>query len=307
LRVLIIHSANAVSDSSQYTFVKEQSDALNSLNVSTDFYGIKGHGFFGYIKNLRQVLLKIREFEPDIIHAHYGLSGLLANLQRKIPVVCTYHGSDINNSSIFLLSTLSIKLSKHNIFVSRKMLQKVKVPGNFSVIPCGVDMDIFYPIDKLEARNKLGLDIHERLVLFSSSFSNQVKNYPLARAAINLLEEVRLLELKNLTRQEVCLMLNACDVALMTSLTEGSPMFIKEAMACCCPIVSVDVADVKEIISDTEYCFITSYNHSEIAEKIAHIMKLNLRTNGKERLLKLGLSNEIIGEKLLNIYNQLVN
>ena len=41
----------------------------------------------------------------------------------------------------------------------------------------------------------------------------------------------KLSELKNKSREEVAMLLNACDVALMTSHTEGSPQFIKEAMA----------------------------------------------------------------------------
>lgn len=61
--------------------------------------GLQGKGINGYFKNL-SAQKKIKEFHPDIIHAHYGLSGLFANLQRKVPVVTTYHGSDINERKV---------------------------------------------------------------------------------------------------------------------------------------------------------------------------------------------------------------
>lgn len=44
--------------------------------------------------------------------------------------------------------------------------------------------------------------------------------------------------------KEVALLLNVVDATLMTSRTEGSPKFIREAMVCTCPIVSTEVGDV---------------------------------------------------------------
>ncbi len=51
--------------------------------------------------------------------------------------------------------------------------------------------------------------------------------------------------------------MKASDVLLLTSYWEGSPNVIKESMACNLPIISVDVGDVKEVISGTFNCFLS--------------------------------------------------
>jgi len=48
--------------------------------------------------------------------------------------------------------------------------------------------------------------------------------------------------------------LNASNVLLLTSLHEGSPTVVKEALACGLPVVSVDVGDVAERIEGIEGC-----------------------------------------------------
>jgi teichuronic acid biosynthesis glycosyltransferase TuaC len=63
-------------------------------------------------------------------------------------------------------------------------------------------------------------------------------------------------------------LLNAADLLLLTSLTEGSPQVIKEAMACNCPIVATDVGDIREIIGYTDGCYITTFKPSDVAVKI---------------------------------------
>jgi glycosyltransferase involved in cell wall biosynthesis len=91
----------------------------------------------------------------------------------------------------------------------------------------------------------------------------------------------------------------------MTSIREGSPQIIKEAMACGCPIVTTDVGDVKKVISTIEGCYITSFNPYEIAEKIKIALEFsrkNKRTKGRKKIVELGLNNEAIVSKLMNVY-----
>jgi len=303
MRVLFVHSANAVNSSSDYTFVSEQAQALKKLNINVDFFGIKGHGIIGYLKNYQLLRKKIMDYKPLIIHAHYGLTGLLANIQRKIPVVTTYHGSDINLPMVRLFSKFSVLLSVHNIFVSQQILKRARVRRYYSTIPCGIDDDFFFPMESIKAREQLGFNLDDNLVLFSGSFSNKVKNYELAREAVSQINGVKLLDLKGYSRAEVVVLLNACNCLLMTSFTEGSPMIIKEAMACNCPIVSVDVADVAENISGLQNCYVTAYDGFEISEKLKIVLASKQRSNGRDRLIEMGLTNDAIGKKLVEIYN----
>lgn len=299
MKVLVVCSKNSGKIA---PFILEQGESLLRSGVEVDYYPIVGKGLMGYWRNKKLLFQKIRSFQPDIIHAHYGLSGLLANTQRKIPVVTTYHGSDINTSGLFILSRLNMVLSSHNIFVSNENKLKSGLSKNFTLLPCGVDTKTFVPGLKSESKKLLGLDSEQKLVLFSSAFDIEVKNSALALSAIALLQDVRLIELKNYSRSQVSLLMNAVDVALMTSFTEGSPQFVKEAMACNCPIVSVPVGDVPFVLEGVEGCFIAGYDAIDIAEKLKTAFKFGKRTEGRSRILELGWSTEKVAERLLSLY-----
>ena len=92
MKILIVANQNTGKMS---PFVVEQMEALRKEGCVVDTYGVVGHGVLGYLKNLPALKEKIKECKPDIVHAHYGLSGLLATLQREVPVVVTYHDRDI--------------------------------------------------------------------------------------------------------------------------------------------------------------------------------------------------------------------
>ena len=149
-------------------------------------------------------------FEPDIIHAHYGLSGLFANFQRKVPVVITFHGSDINFPKIRPFSLLAARLSHYNIFVSEKLARKARARKKYVIQPCGVDFNTFYPVDKELARKTLSLWPEKKYILFSGSFNNRIKNAGLAKKAIEILsDKIELIELKGYSREDVNLLFNA--------------------------------------------------------------------------------------------------
>ena len=304
MKVLIVASYNKNRFA---PFIQEQADALVKAGCEVGYFGIQGKGFSGYLKQLPELKKKIKEFQPDIIHAHYGLSGLLANLQRRIPVVTTYHGSDINNANARRFSKIAMKMSAYNVFVSQKTLDLAKPKRNFVLLPCGINLEDYPIVDKLEARKQMGLDAQKKYVLFAGAFDNAVKNAPLAQQAVALLPNVELLELKGYSRQQVALLMQAVDCFLMTSFTEGSPQVIKEAMACGCPIVSVDVGDVKERIGHVNGCYVVSdYCRQEIADGVRGAVAFDGRTNGRDVIINDEMINSKVAEQLLQIY-QTVN
>lgn len=288
-------------------FVTEQVDALKEQGVEIDYFPVVGKGIKGYLKLRKPLLAKIKDFKPDIIHAHYGLTCLLANLQREVPVVSTYHGSDINLLQIKVFSKIAMALSAYNIFVSQRNIDMVKLKRNFELVPCGVNIKNFVSVEKDKARELLGLKKDAKLVLFAGSFSNWVKNYPLAKESIEMLDGVELLELKGYTRAQVNLLMHAVDACLMTSFTEGSPQFIKEAMVCNRPIVTTDVGDVRWVMGYTEGCYISSYDADDCANKIKQALKFayyKKKTFGKQRIIELELDNKKIATKILTIYRK---
>lgn len=313
MRVLIVCSGNAGDVA---TFVKEQTVSLEKLGIDFDYFLIKGRGPIGYLKNYFPLLKKIESSKPDIIHAHYGLSGLLSVFQKEIPVVITFHGSDINskhrkgktnkNNNINLFSRIALKYSNYNIFVSHDLAMQARVTDNYSVIPCGVDMNLFYEVDKDDCRRKFNFDSSYNYVLFSSEFTNRVKNFLLAKSITDLCNNVKLIELKGFKREEVRDLLNACDSLIVTSYNEGSSQIIKEAMACNQPIVSTDVADIKEIFHNVEGNYITSYDPIDGKNKMIQALNFKKRTLGRNRIRELGLDLNSTADKVLAVYKKIL-
>lgn len=303
MKVLIVANYNPGHFS---PFVVEQVKALQEIGCEIDFFGIVGKGFIGYLKNLPRLKQKIKEYKPDIVHAHYGLSSLLANLQRIVPVVTTFHGSDIHSQGmILMLSKIAMKLSAYNIFVTEILLKISQYKKkNFSIVPCGIDSKRFIQIDKNVARAKLGWNKEKTYILFAGAYSNAVKNAPLAKEAVAKLNDAELVEMQGFSRQEVVYVMNASDCLLMTSHGEGSPMVIKEAMACGTPIVSVDVGDVKNVTSNIAGCYIASKNAENITSKLKSALTFDKRTDGRNRIMELGLTNDLVAKKILDIYKK---
>lgn len=256
-------------------FIYEQMQGLKQLGCDFRICFVKGGGLKSYLQAWRRMMRDIAEYQPDIIHAHYGLCCMIANLQRKVPVVSTFHGSDINNPKIRWISKIAIRQSQINIFVSEKLRSIAGNPQRSIVIPCGVDVKEFYPMDKELCRTKLGMDLQKIYILFSKEFADRVKNYPLAKAAVEGLNcEAELLEFYGYSREQVPLLYNAVDCALMTSFTEGSPQFVKEAVACGCPVVSTDVGDAAEVINKVENSFVSTYEVEDVITKLQQAMQI---------------------------------
>ena len=328
-------------------FIEEQMAALEARGMEVLRYGITGKGIRGYLRELPALRRAIRQYRPDIIHAHYGLSGLLANLQRLVPVVTTYHGSDINEPAILRFSKIAMRLSAHNIFVSKRNIdlairrrgeEAKRRLGKYSLLPCGINLPkpwsemLSQQVEQLTlnqwVQNVLNTDAKH--VLFAGAFDNVVKDPELAKSVIAFYNEamgnrqwaidldtnrqspianrpIKLLELKGYTRDQVTALMYNCDALLMTSKTEGSPQVVKEAMACGCPIVSVDVGDVAERVSGVEGCYVVNTREAkDIAEALQKALAFEGKTNGRERIIEMGLSNEQVAKRLESIYEHVL-
>ena len=323
MRVLFVHSGNKVGgESSLYSFVWQQAEALQGAGCEIEWFGVQGKGIKGYIKEIPRLRAKIQEFRPDVIHAHYGLSCLLANLAtRRVPVVSTYHGSDINVKSVRRFSKVAMWLSAWNIFVSQRnmALAGAEVGKKYSLIPCGINL----PKPWAELKDKLVeqltlnqwvegvLSKGKKHVLFAGAFDNEVKDPELAKQAINELKNegvnAELVELKGYNRDQVNALMYSCDAFLMTSKTEGSPQVIKEALACGCPIVSVDVGDVQERVEGLDGCYVVdSRDPRDLADALEKALAFEGRTKGRERIVEMGLTNEQVAARIVKIYEEIL-
>lgn len=302
MRILIVASYNKNRFA---PFIVEQAEALKKQQCEIAWFGLQGKGLMGYLRNLSALKKKIGEVQPDVVHAHYGLSGLLANLQRRVPVVTTYHGSDINERKALVFSKLSMRMSEWNIFVSRKTMEIAKPRKKYSLLPCGIVLSDLQLTERGEARSQMNLSFDKKYVLFAGAFDNTVKNAGLAKDVVSALQNdhVKLLELKDYSRDEVTLLMCAANALIMTSYTEGSPQVIKEAMSCGCPIVSVDVGDVKERVEGVEGCYVAKTREpNELADLLREALRFDGKTKGRGKIVSDRLDNRQVAEELLTIY-----
>ena len=318
MKILIVCSYKERLQDGVAPFVREQVEALRAQGCECEYFYVKGKGIAGYIKTIPKLRAKIREWKPDVIHAHYGLSCLVANLAtRRVPVVSTYHGSDINVKNVRRFSKVAMRLSAWNIFVSKRNMALAGVieGKKCSLIPCGINLP--QPWSELKTQSVGQLTLNQwvdgvfvkgkKHVLFASAFDNAVKDPELAKSAIAMLDNVELIELKGYTRDQVNALMYNCDAFLMTSKTEGSPQVIKEAMACGCPIVSVDVGDVAERIDGLDGCYVVQTRElKDIAMALEKAIAFEGQTNGRERIIADGLTNELVAKRIIGIYEDIV-
>ena len=301
MRILFVRSGNNGID----PISTLQGQSLSQLGVEIFYFDVIGRGFFGYLKNIRPLRKYIKDVRPDIVHAHYSFCGFISLLTFSgFPIITSLMGSDINSDKIFrgLIKLCSLMCWKEVIVKSREMKEKIRVRES-RVIPNGVDVEKFYVVPKNEARDFLNWELEKKIILFAANPCRYEKNWPLAKLAIeNLNRTVDVKTLTNISIEEMVYHYNGADVILLTSLWEGSPNVIKEAMACNCPIVTTDVGDVRKIIGGTKGCFVVKQDAREIAKKLNDILSSNNRTEGRNRIIKKGLDSNTVAMKLIEIY-----
>lgn len=304
MRILIVanHNSGAFSP-----FVVEQTEALRKIGVTIDFYGIHGKGTLGYLSNLTLLKQKIKQYKPDLIHAHYGLSGLLATLQSKVPVIITFHNGETLSRPINFLCSIGALRAKYVIYVAQHIRDLSYYKNKeYSIIPCGVALEEIQPTPYDTARNELGFRKDTKYILFGGSFDNLRKNYPLLKEAIELMPnkgKIKCLEMKGLNRKQVTQLMCAVDCFALPSKSEGSPQALKEAMACNCPIVATDIADVKHLLGDVTGHYLCTFSPEDVAVCLNKAFDFNKRTEGRKRIIQLGLSNESVAKRIASIYS----
>ena len=298
-------------------FVKEQGESLRTAGCEVDYFLVRGN----YVKAVGALKAKIQEFKPDIVHAHFGLSAITAELQNEVPVVTTFHNGETLNWHVNLMSSLMSLRAKHVIYVAQHVrdLSYFKAK-NYSIIPCGVPMNQCVVIDRAEARKQLGWSNDKKYILFGGAFDNLRKNYPILRDAVERIGgDIEIVEMKGLSRAECVLRMNACDIFALPSHSEGSPQALKEAMAVNCPCLATDIADVRELFGNEPGHWILrnprktherwdgdEKSLDEMVELLKEALTFEGRTNGRKRIEELQLTNEQVAQKIIDIYKSII-
>lgn len=235
-----------------------------------------------------------------------------------------------------ILQTLSFKGASRLIAVDRftrdYYLKKYPwVKKKMVVIPTGVDIQIFLPLPKKELRKKYHLSEEDQIITFVGRLEKEknlallleafrqikakLKNAKLVFVGRGREEKPLILKVKELNLDDVIFVgeiqndkipewLSVANVFAFCSLFEGSPIVIKEALACNLPVVSVDVGDVKEVIRDIEGCYIAKRNPDDLAKKIMMALTEARKINSREKMIQYSYDN--IGKKTMELYTSLL-
>lgn len=289
------------------SFVQEQVEALRKLGHEIDVFFFPGYrGRWRYIQACWQVWLRTFRQHYDVVHAHYGLSGVPALCSWRTPVVVTFHGSDVLVGRLQpFISRAVARLTAANIAVSAAI--QAIVGGDY--IPCGIDTERYRPLSQADARKQLGLDSDCRYVLFPFDPARLVKRHDMAVAAVELLQadgmNVRLLTVQGVANEQMPLYFNAADVLVLTSRSEGSPTCIKEALACEVPVVSVDVGDAARLLTGVSGSFICPANPQAVAKGLRQALQ-NGQTSGDGRNAMMRFDAVVVARAVSEVYRRIM-
>jgi teichuronic acid biosynthesis glycosyltransferase TuaC len=320
MKVLFVRSGNGAIE----PISDRQAISLREKGVNVDLFSIKGKGLLGYLKSIFHIRRQIISKPIDIVHAHYGLSGIVAYFaSTNQKVVVSFMGDDIigsnrSDGSLIIWSKFIVKINiffacklyNHSIAKSAEIFNRINC-SKVTLIPNGVDLKLYQKIDKQVARNIIGIENEINLVIFVSNPNRAEKNYTLAKKALEILNDPNtvILCLYDKSQADLVNYYYAADLLLLTSYHEGSPNVVKEAMACNCPAVSTDVGDVKMLFGDTPGYYLTNFDPSEVALKIKLALdfrKKHGHTEGRKRIIDLRLDSENIAERLIEVYKEVL-
>jgi glycosyltransferase involved in cell wall biosynthesis len=304
------------ADPSFGSFVKAQMESLRPLGVEFDVLFINGRqSKWNYLRGIGQVRRQLRSQRYDLIHAHFGLSGWVARAQFRVPMVVSFMGDDVLGrparsgrltfagqllrASGFILARLVSSV----IVKSPQMAAKLRLPGAH-IIPNGVDLNLFRPMERDAARHTLGLDLTKKYVLFPYNPAEARKRFDLIEAAVSLAREavpnLEILVARGLPQDQIALYMNAADVLVMASMFEGSPNAVKEAMATNLSVITVEVGDAADLIGPTAGCYVVPREARAISEKLVEVCRAGGRTNGREWISKLSI--EAVAKQIVEVY-----
>jgi glycosyltransferase involved in cell wall biosynthesis len=268
----------------------------------------KGALDFAAIRRLRA---EIRDFRPHILHPHdYKTNFLAVSLGRwyDIPVVTTMHGYVTRSarlSAYYAIDRWSLRRMDHVVAVSDDLRQCATqlgvAPQKCSVVHNAIDSDVYAPRHgKEDAKRMLGLPTGGLTVGAVGRLSAEKGFDRLIRAADTLMQEGWVFDVaivgegpewEGLKRQidrchqprrfhllgqqsDMIPFYGAIDVFALSSLREGLPNVLLEAMSMAVPVVATRVAGVPRLVEDeTNGLLVEPDDERQLAHALRHLLE----------------------------------
>lgn len=305
------------------TFVEQQIKGLRQIGLDVDVMFINRieKGMKEYLKLGGPVRARVASFQPDIVHVMYG--GVMADkvtcAVSDRPVIVSFCGADLLGEP--LVGYVRTFIARYGVWASHRAARRASgivvksrnlqdaLPDDIDrskirIIPNGVNLERFKPMDKSEARRVLGWQEESAVVLFVTLSGHSRKRPDLAQEAVLRIKgcdrRVDFQIMQGVPHKRVPLWLNASDVLILTSVQEGGVNVVKEAMACNLPIVSVDVGDVRERLNGVRLCAITEPTPEALGHALGEILRHGGRSDGRDHLRDLTLV--AVAERLKQFY-----
>lgn len=309
MKVIFVASGNK-SVGTVSAFVRSQFESLQQEGLDMILFPIRGKGWKSYSKAILQLRRLIRRERPDIVHAHYSVCGVAAALAAccsRSKVVVSILGSFPRKTFKRRWVRFFIKhIWDATIVKSQRTANQLGM--TLPVIPNGVNLDQFTLIDQQQAREMCGFDQDHKYIIWCSHPSRTEKRYNWAEEAVKLLnnDKAVLYPVFDKGHDDVVKYMCAADVLLLTSVMEGSPNVIKEAMACNCPIVSTDVGDVSWVTEGVAGTYVAPNGDTQaLSQMLSQALAFGQRTQGRQRIIDCGLTTQKTAKKIEAIYDTL--
>ena len=296
----------------------------------------------------------------DVLHSHYWLSGLVAERLKTrwgLPHIAMFHttGQVKNRSRISeqepearIEAERAIAQEAERVVVATRDEQQLLVrlyganADSIAVVPCGVNLDLFRPIAKEDARRQLGLSDDDRILLFvgrieplkgvdillgaaaqlegesdcfvlvvggdSSDRDGEVAHLRGLAAELGIAERVSFLGAVD--HERLPLFYSAADICVMPSFYESFGLVALEAMACGTPVVASRVGGLAGTVRDSETGYLIPWR---CPEPFAERLELLLGNEELRRAFGLAARKAVerfrwgnVAEAMLGLYRELI-
>jgi len=324
IRVLAVTNMYPTPEDPTYGgFVATQMEAVARAGVTAQITFVNGRrSSVEYAAGLVKVRRLARSGKFDLVHAHYGLCGFICSFQ-PLPLVISYWGDDLlgtpngrggitPKSRLALMLSLAAARRADGVNCEseemRTRLPRWMDQAMTHVIPNGVNTKLFHPGSREEARQRLGLNPSERLILFPNTPTERRKRLDLAESAVRLLAtdgiQSRLWIVQRVPPKDMPDYFRAADCLLLTSDWEGSPNVVKEAICCDLPVVSVDAGDVRCLLGLTPGSLLVNRDPGAIADGLRQVLMGPGHVNGQRVREELAI--ERIAAKIIGVYRNAI-